>query len=84
MTALKGHIRNDAFISDDGSVVPDGSRVILTILEEENISPVSETERQRCAWAEFFEAIENDPEKLSPEFDEIITKGIKFREVDFS
>jgi hypothetical protein len=84
MTALKGHIRNDAFISDDGSVIPDGSRVMLTVLEGDNIPPVSEAERQRRVWADFFEAMENEPEKLSPEFDQIIAKGIKFREVDFS
>jgi hypothetical protein len=84
MTALKGLIKNNAFISDDGSVVPDGSRVIVTILEDAAPPPVSETERQRRAWAEFFKAMESDPEKLPPEFDQIIARGIKFREVDFS
>jgi hypothetical protein len=84
MTALEGLIRDNTFVSDDGSVIPDGSRVIVTILEEKGAPPVSETERQRRAWAEFSELIKNDPERLPSEFDEIIARGIKFREVDFS
>jgi hypothetical protein len=83
MIAVKGHIKNNKFVSDDGTSIPEGSRVVVTVLNEE-IPVFSETERQRRAWADFFEAIENDPEELSPEFDEIISRGIKFREIDFS
>jgi hypothetical protein len=108
MTAVKGYIKNNEFVSEDGSSIPEGSRVVVTILEpqpgsqiprvseflgsplneasspQESSSAFSETERQRRVWADFFEAMENDPEKLPPEFDEIISKGIKFRYVDFS
>jgi hypothetical protein len=86
---VTGCIKNNEFVSDDGSSIPDGRRVVVTVLDEESTarddSPdLSETGRQRRAWADFFEAMENDPEKLPPEFDEIISTGIKFREVDFS
>jgi hypothetical protein len=110
MVAVKGYIKNNEFVSDNGFSIPDGSRVVVAVLEpqpslqgegvpedllhgsplneasspQESNSAFSETERQRRAWADFFEAMENDPEELSPEFDEIISKGIKFRYVDFS
>jgi hypothetical protein len=83
MLAVKGHIKNNEFVSDDGFSIPEGSRVVVTILNEESPA-LSETERQRRIWTDFFEAMEHDPEKLPPEFDEIISRGIKFREIDFS
>jgi hypothetical protein len=89
MKAVMGRIKNNEFVSDDGSSIPDGSRVVITVLNEESFPQesgmtFSETGRQRRAWADFFKAMENDPENLPPEFDEIIAKGIKFREVDFA
>jgi hypothetical protein len=89
MMAVMGCIKNNEFVSDDGSSILDGRRVVVTVLDEESTPrddslALSDTGRQRSVWADFFEAMENDPEKLPPEFDEIISKGIKFREVDFS
>jgi hypothetical protein len=53
-------------------------------IEETSQNSAREIELQKEAWHEFFDGIRSLDEKLPPEFDAIIERGINFNKIDFS
>jgi hypothetical protein len=70
MIAIKGYMNGGRFEPEDDVIVPDGSEVIVTILNDGELVRYS-PEQQWEAWKKFSEGIRNAP-PLSKEFDEAV------------
>jgi len=75
MQAYRAYYEGGQIIPIGNPVIPDGSEIILTVLE-----PVAKNraERQREAFKRFMAAMENTP-PLSEEFDAIISQRVNIR-----
>ena len=83
MLVLNGTFKDNMIIPDSVVPIPDGTRVTISVEESiQKIDPI--IAQQKKAWHEFFIGIRAIDEKLPPEFDEIVGKGIAFNQVDFS
>ena len=79
MQAYEGYLEQGRFIPLVEAVIPEGCRVIVTVLDE---SPDDVNRRQKEAIARFREAVRNS-EPLPPEFDEIMSRRVNItRELD--
>ena len=79
MQAYEGYFEDGRFFPLGGAVVPDGRRVIVTVLDE---SRGDVGKRQKAALARFREAMRNS-EPLPPEFDEVMSRRVNItRELD--
>jgi hypothetical protein len=80
MQAYSAYYENGRIITIGNPVIPEGRRLIVTVLDES--VPKNRVERQRDAFRKFMTAMENTP-PLSDEFDEIINQRVNIkREVD--
>jgi predicted DNA-binding antitoxin AbrB/MazE fold protein len=70
MQACQAYYERGHFIPLSKLTIPEGSRAIITIMEE---SPNDVSQRQKAALARFREAVRNS-EPLPPEFDEIMSQ----------
>jgi hypothetical protein len=77
--AYEGYFRDGQFFPLGEAVMPEGMRVIVTVLDEsrDNVS-----QRQKAALARFRENVRNS-EPLPPEFDELMSRRVNItRELD--
>jgi len=72
MVSVRGYFTNNKFISEENIEIPENTEVIVTILDNAKNKNISESERQRKIFEEFFADIKADDEILPPVFDEII------------
>jgi hypothetical protein len=84
MVAIKGRLQNSRFISEEDIVMPVEAQVVITILDTEAMSEVTEARRQKKIFTDFFAGIREDDEELPEEFDKIIAEGLHFSEDDYS
>ena len=83
MLVLSGTFKDNMIIPDSVVPIPDGTRVTISVEETtQKINPV--ISQQKKVWHDFFIGIRALDEKLPPEFDEIVEKGIVFNKADFS
>ena len=81
MQAYEGYYENGRVIPIGNPVIPEGSRVILTVLE--TIQPDYLLVKQQQAIKEFLENISKCDEPLGSEFDEVMKQRfIISRELD--
>jgi hypothetical protein len=80
MQAYSAYYENGRIVPIGNPAIPEGRRLIVTVLDEP--APKNRSERQRTAFKEFMTAMENTP-PLTDEFDNIINRRVSFtREVD--
>jgi hypothetical protein len=81
LQTYQGYIENGRIITFGNPAIPDGSKVIITVLDEA-ISKATRIERKLQAIRELEEGLK-DCEPLPPEFDEILSKRVNItRELD--
>jgi methyl coenzyme M reductase subunit D len=83
MLVISGTVMNDRIIPETKLPVPNGTRVSISVNDEE-VDLDGKVKLQIAAFKKFCQDIDEIDEDLPPAFDEIIARGIKFREVDFS
>ncbi|GHV42232.1 hypothetical protein AGMMS49546_20170 [Spirochaetia bacterium] len=84
MLVVPGYFKNNTVVPKDAISVPDGTQVVISVPEDAIRTEITETERQRKIFAEFFAALKQDPQKLTETFDKTIEAGIQLREYDWS
>jgi hypothetical protein len=84
MKSIRGYFQNNTFFSTGNDIIPEGSQVIVTILDDVSLQNNPDSNQQRKIFADFFATIHADPEKLPSSFDEVISEGMKFKEYDWS
>jgi hypothetical protein len=82
MVAVQGYFKNNIFINESNIPIPEERPVIITILDDKEGDQRSEAKRQKAIFAEFYTAIQADPEVLGEEFDKTMAERPKFREID--
>jgi hypothetical protein len=82
MVAVQGYFKNNIFINESNIPIPEEQPVIVTILDGKEWDRRSEAKRQKSIFAEFYKAIQEDPEVLGEEFDKALAERPKFRELD--
>jgi predicted DNA-binding antitoxin AbrB/MazE fold protein len=81
MQAYRAKYEHGVVIPFGNPVIPEGSEIILTILDAS--VPESAVKKQRRAINRFLEEMQTCDETLSPEFDAIISQRMNLsREVD--
>jgi hypothetical protein len=81
MEAYQGYFENGRIIPIGNPPIPNGSEVIITVLDVP--AGLTRAERQKKALEEFWLATEDCGEELGPEFDEILSRRINInRELD--
>jgi hypothetical protein len=75
MQAYRAYYEGGRIIPLGNSIIPEGSEIILTVLEPET---KNRAERQREAFERFMTAIENTP-PLEDEFEKIISRRVNIR-----
>jgi hypothetical protein len=82
MQAYQAYIEDGKIIPIGNPVLPDGSRAIITILDE-SFSLESRLERQKKALQALEKGLAECDEPLPPEFDEILSQRVNItRELD--
>jgi hypothetical protein len=82
LQTYQGYIENGRIIPFGNPEIPDGSKVIITVLDEV-LRIESQLERQKRALRAFEKGLVECDEPLPPEFDEILSKRVNFtRELD--
>ncbi|MDR1686354.1 MAG: hypothetical protein LBR82_07950 [Desulfovibrio sp.] len=77
MQSYQGYTDNGKIIPLGNTVIPDGCRAVVTILDEPLLTE-SRLERQKKALRAFERGLAECNEPLSPEFDEILNKRVNF------
>jgi hypothetical protein len=83
MLLVTGYFKNNTFVPEKNISIPDGTKAVVSV-EDQALNKAKKAERQLTVFEEFLAELDKDDEVLPPEFDEIIAKGIKLEEVDFS
>lgn len=83
MLIVGGIFKNNVFVPDRAVSLPDGTRAVISVQEALH-NTLMEPKQQKKAWHDFFAGIKNLDEELSPEFDKILGKDIRFTTADFS
>ena len=82
MLVITGIFENERFIPDKPVSIPQKTKVVLTFEEED--SPSTEIARKLKAFRQLTEEVKesNKTEPLPPEFDEILSQRMQFREIN--
>ena len=80
MLVITGIFDNERFIPDSPVSIPQNKKVTVTIEEQKTPSP--EIERKLAAFRQLTEEVKelNKTDPLPPEFDEILSQRMQFRE----
>ena len=77
MEAYQGYIENGRIVLIGNPKIPDGSEVIITVLDQP--AGLARAQRQKKAMSELWEDLA-DCEPLGPEFDNILSQGFQIAE----
>jgi hypothetical protein len=85
MNSYRGYIKDGRLFTIEGKELPEGTNLIITVLEDEDTAKIKAQNQSPSseAWLAFVEGIRNCDEVLPEEFDEIVNDGVNFtRELD--
>jgi hypothetical protein len=83
MLLVTGYFKNNAFYPDKDVEIPDGTQAVVSV-SALPLEDITETERQRRIFADFFSALSEESEELTDQFDRSLERRIKFRDIPLS
>jgi hypothetical protein len=78
MLILEGYFENNTFHPDMDISVPNGKKAVVTVIGEEDTNVKKE---QTAVLDAFFSGLASDPQKLTENFDDVISRRLQFRDI---
>jgi hypothetical protein len=80
MASVQGYFKNNVFINKSHIPIPEGQPVLVSF--PDNGVVISESQRQKAVFSEFYAAIQMDTEELGEVFDKALEDRPRFHELD--
>jgi hypothetical protein len=78
MLILEGYFENNTFHPDTDIPIPNGKKVVVTVIGEEDTNV---KKGQTAVLDAFFSGLTSDPQKLTGRFDDVISRRLQLRDI---
>jgi hypothetical protein len=80
MLVIQGYFEKSTFHPDTEIPIPQKKKALVAFSDEPAETETERIRQQLAAVKEFSTGIRNDPQKLTPQYDETIAEGLRFGE----